>query len=82
MTRAEVNRKFKDLERGHRWKIMQFHLGRCSNCGKPRKDSPYLRLCKPCGAHQKVRRRKKQSSSKWVKGSPGRPPLWAQKESK
>ena len=66
----------KTMDRRLKWKIRRFRKGLCTACGKPREDSPYSMVCKLCGTKHKERARKKQGSSTWKLGSPGRPPLW------
>jgi hypothetical protein len=65
------------MPRSLRYKVIRFRLFCCVNCGKPRKASPYLRLCQNCGDDKKRKRRKKMGSKAWRKGAPGRPPLKA-----
>jgi hypothetical protein len=65
------------LSRQKRYKIIRFRLGDCINCGDPRGDSPFKRVCEACGEERKKLRRKKLGSKAWKPGSPGRPPLKA-----
>ena len=68
-----------DLTRQMRYKVIRYRLGQCINCGEARGDSPYKRLCQPCGKNSRKARRQKAGSKAWKAGSPGRPPLSAKK---
>lgn len=37
------------------YKIEMFNVGRCSNCGKKRKESSFKRFCKRCGKKETER---------------------------
>jgi hypothetical protein len=63
------------VDRRLRYKIRMFRKKRCVNCGQKRKDSLFKRLCKACGAAERVTRRKRLGWKPWKEGSPGRPPL-------
>lgn len=74
---AKIKAGTENMSRSKRYKVIQFRLGNCINCGSPRKGSSYLRHCETCGDGRKKKRRKKLGSRPWKIGKPGRPPLKA-----
>lgn len=64
-----------EMSRQKRYKVIRFREGCCVNCGKPRGESLYKRVCADCGDERKKLRRWKLGSKPWTAGSPGRPPL-------
>ena len=69
------------MSRQKRYQVIRFRMGGCINCGSPRNDSPFKRICEVCGEKRKKLRRKKLGTKAWKPGYPGRPPLKALKAS-
>lgn len=76
----EESKGLEGLSRQARYKVIRFKRGDCVNCGDPRGESPYLRVCVACGEGDKKSKRKKHGRKAWKPGSPGRPPLSSRKQ--
>jgi len=63
------------LSRQMRYKVLNFRLGNCINCGDPREDSPFKRFCTKCGRVRRAQNRASRGNKAWRAGRPGRPPL-------
>ena len=73
---SEAIRKGTDgLPRQKRYQIVRFRSGECINCGVPRGDSTFKRLCQKCGEGRRAPRNARTGFKPWVPGGPGRPPL-------
>lgn len=57
------------------YKVKRFQEGKCINCGKDRKDSPYKRLCARCMERIRHNAEKRLHMKPWKKGKRGRPRL-------
>ena len=77
---AEIKAGTEQMARQLRYKVLNFRLGCCINCGGSREGSLYKKLCGRCGTQKKLRRRRKLGSKAWKPGMPGRPPFAAQKQ--
>lgn len=77
---AEIAAGTEKMTRQKRYKVIRFRLGNCINCGDPRENSVFSKLCTTCGEARKKKRRRKLGSKAWKPGSPGRPPLSIQKQ--
>src|ERR1019366_10463181 len=58
-----------------KYMVARYREGKCINCGQSRRDSPFLRLCEPCGETRKKHRRAVRGFKPWKLGGRGRPPL-------